>query len=291
MVRLIARAGALTATADITIAAGSFQVGIDVAGNDVRGISKATAYTNTVALLQVPSLGSRIKFFGASTIADAVANQTSTGSHESEPFMCFKSVTQAQVIARLNVITAPEWWTCPQEVDRYVPGSLSWTQYNATNNNIRAWADAHPNGHLMRLHGCGTNYQQRTNGPTWQNIDITPLDGIGLDTYSPRDIAPFTAQKMFAEGLAWYTAAKAVKPGIIWHTPEYGITRTTTGGAPLDPAVRLAAFQAHLAYYRSVGGQGLNLWTADNSDTTGDWSIDKAGDQAIAAWWASQIQA
>lgn len=279
-----------------------FHLGIDVAANDVRGLSKAALYT-LVRQKVGRDLGGRLKFFGGAngTIADAVANQKSTGSTEPTPVMCFKdkATNKAAVIARADAVTGEEWWVFWQEFQRHIlTGALTWTEINTMHHNIKTWLSGHPNASKIKIFADGSGYAERTNGGRMAsaNLDHTVIDVIGLDLYSDDSRpAPWTAPQLFDDLANWLVVAKSKNAKITAHVGELGVARwVTSAGAKvlLDPAIRLQVLKSYVAYLPTVGIGGANYWAVNNAGIgNSDWSIDLDADKPIQAWFKTAIQA
>lgn len=272
----------------------TFYTCVEVSGNDVRGYSVAQDYTfiSGVFSASTVGLGRRLKFFdGGSGITAAVNSWASSGSTEPWPIMCFKSFTQSACNARMDNLTGPESWVYFQEFPKYIQnGSLTWTDYNNAYATLKTYKDAHPNGHFVHLLSCSASYQERTNGPFWPNVDLSVLDEISMDCYSNSSRStPFTGAQIFGNLVDWYNSAQASYPNITAWGTEWGVARYVSNTVLLDPQTRANVLADHISYAKQNGLSGVTYWAVDNSDSTGDWSVDKAGDEVIVQYLVSQM--
>lgn len=271
-----------------------FNFGVDIAGNDARGYSKAADYTLVTGKLG-RDLHSRVKFYGGAggTIADSVANQNSTGSNEPNPVLCFKAFTNADINAHLAGVTAPEVWVYYQE---FQPGDggQTWAQWNTANGQLQTLKSNHVNGHFVTLQAVNSSsYFNGAPANDWNNIDYTVLDAMGWDTYNAQ-YPPKTPSHLLDDQIASFNFAKNQNPNIKWYISEWGVSRLQNVGGTLSPmnvSERIGYMQAQLDYMILHGCSGVQYWAVDNTNASPikDWSVDKAGSEAALAWVLQQL--
>ena len=261
-----------------------FFLTVQVAGNDAR--RNGTAFDKNdlyrrVATALGRDLGGRGKFFDGTrgiqaTLAEYAATTLAHG--DPEPSMCFKAYTEAQLRARLDVLTRPEVWVWEQEF--YSTSSSEWATYNRHYETLRKIRDAHPNGRLVTLQMVSDAYPERNQPGHFTQADVTLVDEWGADSYSPVRGKPYAADYLFGNQATAFEQMKARNPDLRWVISEYGIPRWKSFGPDvLHPAAeRLAYLTGHLEWLAAHGCSGITYWAVDNhtaSEPIKDWSIDK----------------
>lgn len=276
-----------------------FSVTVQAANNDVRksgaSYTQQDLYTKVTAALG-RNLGGRQKYFSAGNIAGAAGNLAAWGQTEPQPVLCFKSFTNAELIARMDAVTAPEAWIYSQE---FYGGTTAggWTSYNDSYATIRGLINAHANGHFIELAGCSSTADERKAPGGFGYAGIANMDSWGADAYNAK-LPPLWSPSTFLGPMKTaVTNWRLTKPGIRWRIAEYGISRYQTESTLNTGDERIAIGEAQFQYLRDSGCDGVTFWAVDNSNegpsNLHDCSIDKGttADNQFAAWLAAQMTA
>lgn len=286
-VTLAGMAGRTPVTASFTVSSG-FTVGVDAAANDARnggGTPAALAWSyNTISTALKRDLGGRLKFFDqGSGITKAVQMQQAVPATP-HPVLCIQTYTAAALNAWMNGLSAQCGLVYKQEfTSDLAKGSYTPGQFNGWYADLRSIIDAHPKGHLVDLQMVGAEFAERNaSKPWWPQIVVPDRCAIGNDTYI-QQVAQLDPAKGFANGLAWWKSVQG-QNGVTWRTSEGGYSRVN-----FTPAQRITAFQTLAQWLPAQGASSYNYWAVDNTnaDSTKDWSVDKPGDEAVAAALAS----
>lgn len=270
---------------------GGFEFGVDCAANDVRhpggGTDDVLWSYNTIKNALGRNLGQRLKFFdGGAGITKSVSMWQATGAVEPHPLLCIQTYTAAAMNTWMDTLTRQVGLCYKQEFTADLAAGLyTAAQFNAWYADLRHIIDAHPNGRLVDLQMVGSESTERQGGQWYKQIVVPERCAIGNDTYVQQagQLNPAVA---FANSILWWNQAKTV-PGCSLRISEGGYSRTN-----FTAAQRIQALTDAAAYLEAQGASSYNYWAVDNHNSSSpgkDWSVDKPGDEAVAAKLASLI--